>query len=534
MIYCVWYPSGGFGHYIGATLSLYGKNFARPNKDLTFSSNGDSHNIKPPADKWQNDPAVYDYEFAADVNHCVLVDNGISSQSKRFRSVIPNPVVLKITYNKWSFPIIAHTMVVKAIRSSLEEYCLKDIYWTDQDWGKRQKYFYFLKQHECHGLWNPEEDCVNIGIEDIVDYNTFKSKLESAGVELEDFSATHREWYAVNEPYIKPVLQAQEAMDYLDRGENFSLDHITDLWTQAIVNYYIWLKYKVEVKHHKLVEFFKNTSEIQAFLAREGAVLHSGPRTTRLLTIADGFGDSGATPPWYRNFTKWPELIQMMAKNVELTNLSRYGAGNEYMVECLRANIDSADMVLFQWTHPYRLDLLLGHPDEIQSFWQDEISKDPVYNKNVLAVNKDRYWISSASKNEHVQEYHTRYISQLQHQRRTERQIEYATMLLEKKNKTFKFLLTYPLRFLKDMDINTSDWIWHKEYKSMEDFRSVSKYADLDLKTYVQPIPLIQFDFIRQHIMPRLNLEWNSTKELDDLETFLYTSHTEAMKNQPL
>ena len=533
MIYCVWYPSGGFGHYIGAVLSSYGDNFTRPNKELAFSRNGNSHNITPAAAKWQNDPDNYDYTFDPEINHCVLVDNGISSQSKKFRSSIPNPTVLKITYNDWSFPIIAHTMVVKAIRSSLEEYCLKNIYWTKQDWGKRQKYFYFLKQHDCHNLWNPDEDCINIDIADIINYNTFKSKLESAGVELEDFSVTHREWYAANEPYIKPALQAQEVIEYIERGENFDLTHITDLWTQAIINYYIWLKYNVEVKHHTLVTFFRNTNEIRQFLISEG-VDFDGPNIIKLLTIADGFGDSGATPPWYRNFTKWPELIQRMTKNVKLTNLSRYGAGNEYMVECLRANIDSADIVLFQWTHPYRLDLLLGHGDEAQAFWEGEIKKDAVYNNNVLSINNDRYWISSASKNQYIQDYHNRYISRLQHQRRTELQIEYAAMLLEKKNKAFKFLLTYPLPFLRSMDIDKDNWIWHEEYKSMEDFRSVSKYAHLDLKSYVQPIPLIQFDFIRQHIMPRLDLEWNSAKELDDLETFLYNSHTEAMKNQPI
>ena len=59
MIYCVWYPSGGFGHYIGATLSLYGKNFARPKKDLTFNANGDSHNVVPPAAKWEKDPETF-------------------------------------------------------------------------------------------------------------------------------------------------------------------------------------------------------------------------------------------------------------------------------------------------------------------------------------------------------------------------------------------------------------------------------------------------------------------------------------------
>jgi hypothetical protein len=253
-----------------------------------------------------------------------------------------------------------------------------------------------------------------------------------------------------------------------------------------------------------------------------------------LLTIADGYGDSNATPPWYRNYIKWPKLVQQMAANVNLTNLSRYGAGNEYMVECLRAHIDSADMILFQWTQVNRLDLLLDHTPDIQSFWQEQIDKDPVYNENVLSIKNDSYWISSASKNEFIQAYHNKFISYPQHQNRTELYIDYATMLLEKKNKSFKFLLTYSLPFLKDMDINKDNWVWHKDYTGMENFRYYSKYADVDLKTYVQPCPLIHFDFIKQYIMPKIDLQWHSTEELGKIENNLYNSHKEAMKNKPI
>ena len=32
MIYCVQYPSGGFGHFINAILTLHGVEFVRPKK----------------------------------------------------------------------------------------------------------------------------------------------------------------------------------------------------------------------------------------------------------------------------------------------------------------------------------------------------------------------------------------------------------------------------------------------------------------------------------------------------------------------
>ena len=42
----------------------------------------------------------------------------------------------------------------------------------------------------------------------------------------------------------------------------------------------------------------------------------------RLLTIADGFGDSRAVPAWYPDYIKWPEIIRWMTRDIELCNLS--------------------------------------------------------------------------------------------------------------------------------------------------------------------------------------------------------------------
>jgi len=37
----------------------------------------------------------------------------------------------------------------------------------------------------------------------------------------------------------------------------------------------------------------------------------------KLLTLADGFGDSAASPVWYPNFLKWPEIIKLMLVFIE-------------------------------------------------------------------------------------------------------------------------------------------------------------------------------------------------------------------------
>lgn len=249
-----------------------------------------------------------------------------------------------------------------------------------------------------------------------------------------------------------------------------------------------------------------------------------------LLTIADGFGDSKAHLSWYPDYFKWPEIIQLMTKGVSLTNCARYGAGNEYIINCLQEHVSNNDVVFVQWASPSRLDLLLEHSPPYDAFWQEQIQIDPVYNNNVVSVGGNNFWISSATTNPNVIEYHQKYISLKQHQMRSQLIIDYAKLLIEKHQiKDYGFLLTYDGDYLK----NTKDrWVWHEKYKGMHSFRKVSKYADLDFG-YAQPIPLIHFDFIKQFIMPNYDLPWRSQKEIDAVESMLHRKHKNAIINKP-
>lgn len=249
----------------------------------------------------------------------------------------------------------------------------------------------------------------------------------------------------------------------------------------------------------------------------------------KLLTIADGFGDSVAKPAWYPGFFKWPEIIKLMTKDLELTNLSRYGAGNEYISQLLMNNVPGNDVALIQWAMPNRLDLVINN----DSYWQQQIAADPVYNANTVLINNDQYWISSASRNPNVQEYHKKYIRLRQHQLRSQLFVDYAKMLLDKHNVKHGFLLTVDSSYLSETIKDTSNWVWHDAFKGMHSFRFVSKYADLDAKLkLIQPISLVQFDFISQFIVPKFDLNWRRSVELTAVENMLYRKYKEAIINK--
>ena len=77
-----------------------------------------------------------------------------------------------------------------------------------------------------------------------------------------------------------------------------------------------------------------------------------------------------------------------------------------------------------------------------------------------------------------------------------------------------------------------ANWICHEPFKGMNDFKHKSKYSSLDLGI-VQPTPLVAFDFVKQHIMPKVDLQWRNDREINAVENMLYQHYQEAIKNKP-
>ena len=106
--------------------------------------------------------------------------------------------------------------------------------------------------------------------------------------------------------------------------------------------------------------------------------------------------------------------------------------------------------------------------------------------------------------------------------------VEYAKLLLEQRNIDYYFMLVDNGEYL---EIN-ANWICHEPFKGMSDFKRKSKYASLDLGI-VQPTPLVAFDFVKQYIMPRVDLPWRSEREINAVENMLYKHYQEAVINKP-
>jgi hypothetical protein len=274
MIYCVWYPSGGFGHFVNAVLTLHGNNFVRPTGSLKFSKNGNSHNLDLVVPKYLHDCWPGGIEFYSDKNYCVLIDNGINNELDQFKSVFPDSIVVKICYSDRSWPVVARTMIDKAMNSSITEQLPIEDWNTNEPWARREKYFLFLRDHDFRHAWRSNDNNAIYLEELYTDYEEFFATVNSIA-KIEQCKDLWQEWRAANAVYIDPVQVAENIVRFVAVQWPMDLSDIHDTWTQAMVYYYIWLRFGFEVPHNTYSNWFTNTTDIVKMLVDHGVIIDS-------------------------------------------------------------------------------------------------------------------------------------------------------------------------------------------------------------------------------------------------------------------
>jgi len=204
----------------------------------------------------------------------VLIDNGINNESDRFKIVFPDSTVVKICYSDRSWPMVARTMIDKAMNSSIEEQLTVDDWNTDEPWAQREKYFLFLRDHNFRHTWRSNNTNA-IYLEELYNnYEEFFATVNSIA-KIEQCKDLWQEWRAANAGYIDPVCLAENIVNSVKVQWPMDLSDIHDIWTQAIVYYYIWLQFDFEVPHNTYSNWFTNTADIVKMLVDHGVIIDS-------------------------------------------------------------------------------------------------------------------------------------------------------------------------------------------------------------------------------------------------------------------
>jgi hypothetical protein len=194
----------------------------------------------------------------------VLIDNGIGNENTKFKATFPSATIIKVCYSDYSWPVVARTMIEKAMESSMEQQLDTDNWNSSEAWVRREKYFLFLRDHHFRSAWRPTVDNF-VCIDDVFDYTSFFAALNSI-VETDSFYPLWEAWRGANNKYIKPIDTASLVLSHIRSNSYYDLKDITDEWTQAVVYYYIWLQYHFEVPHNDYASWFTSTDDIRTML----------------------------------------------------------------------------------------------------------------------------------------------------------------------------------------------------------------------------------------------------------------------------
>ena len=290
-VVAIQYPSGGFGHTIHVILTMFGRNFAGVPTDYAFGIGGNSHHFPELLPKMNN---VADYKTVLfhqalekiddNKNVTVLIDCGITDDTLNFKKHISYDFVIRICYDDWAWPLLAklfYTRCMAAVDS--KKYTLIDfispdeMHWATsvtENWAVREKYFLYLKDHHFRYCWRPADGCVTLPIEKILNYKSLHSALNH-WFDVGEFEDFHKKWNNANNEHFSFYFDCLDIMDCVESRKSRDLTGINDFFSQAVVYYYIWIKYNFEVPHNDYSNWFTNTTDIVKMLADHGVIIDS-------------------------------------------------------------------------------------------------------------------------------------------------------------------------------------------------------------------------------------------------------------------
>ena len=207
----------------------------------------------------------------------------------------------------------------------------------------------------------------------------------------------------------------------------------------------------------------------------------------KIYTFGDGYASSHIWP-------EWPVILEALLPDYKFTHYGVVGAGNEFITNAvIQANLtDPHAYFLVQWAQTQRFDKLIE-----DSSWANIIDTDPTYHSNRVRLQEDLWWISSASRQPDIVNYHKHYIQKKQSRTRMLNYIYLASSLLKDKS---LFFSTVNLRFT-DGEIKYLGHNWVEQ--SMCDFSTQRRFVDLRQKE-VQPSPIVHLAYIQEHLLPNL------------------------------
>jgi len=210
--------------------------------------------------------------------------------------------------------------------------------------------------------------------------------------------------------------------------------------------------------------------------------------TNKIFCFGDGYAHGHIWP-------EWPQILQALLPSNQVVVKSGIGAGNEFLIDQLLNSSCQGHSVIFQWAQANRFDKLLQ-----DDHWMCMAKQDPVYFFNFETNLSGTWWLSSASQNQKIKEYHNFFVQSQQAQLREKNQKILVENYLQNQNCDYWFTSTHEQELFSQTHAE-------KHLRGKE----------------VQPSPQMHFHFIVECIKPALNLQIDRDLQ-QKLQTFIFNT----------
>ena len=193
----------------------------------------------------------------------------------------------------------------------------------------------------------------------------------------------------------------------------------------------------------------------------------------KIYTFGDGFATGHLWP-------EWPQILQALVPDYQVHNTAGIGAGAEWLVSGFVDLIPdlTGHTVIFQWPQADRFDKMIE-----DKHWFVIGKTDPVYHFNFHKCSYGTWWLSSASKQPLVREYHEKFVQTGQHKLRLKNYQTLVQNTLEN--------ISCPYYFTSTPE--------HHNYSISNRFQETRQQE-------VQPSPIVHYYFLVEKILPNINI----------------------------
>jgi hypothetical protein len=282
------YPSGGYGYYLTRLINGFITNVVKTPDNFLFDSIGTSHLLPLVAGCMhfdQNKTLIsisdeYQYDIARQKYILIPYCTGIHSDDvTALINTFTNAKIIRLHYKDDTWPLVFQNCITKAAQETLEtavEFS-SVAFGSSDDWAKRENFFLLLKNHHYRHMWNECDlpQFLNINVVDLLTdpetcLRSIANFIDGTIVDLDLLPGRHQQFLDSNLNTVRH-LEILHIVKNLRLTQN--LKHIDHLYQQAVLNFYLQLRYNFEVPPNDYSDWFTNTTDIVKMLEDNNIII---------------------------------------------------------------------------------------------------------------------------------------------------------------------------------------------------------------------------------------------------------------------